>query len=79
MIMRTNDIQKIKVLENILQQIVDNSNTIYYYDIETLSTDGNLLVNTVLSNEDGVVIREFEGTYFEVLCDVKLVLYGLLD
>lgn len=77
--MRTNDIQKIKVLENILQQIVDNSNTIYYYDIETLSTDGNLLVNAVLSNEDGIVIREFEGTYFEVLCDVKLVLYGLLD
>lgn len=77
--MRTNDIQKIKVLENILQQIVDNSNTIYYYDIETLSTDGDLLVNAVLSNEDGIVIREFEGTYFEVLCDVKLVLYGLLD
>lgn len=77
--MRTNDIQKIKVLENILQQIVDNSNTIYYYDIETLSADGDLLVNAVLSNEDGVVIREFEGTYFEVLCDVKLVLYGLLD
>lgn len=77
--MRTNDIQKIKVLENILQQIVDNSNTIYYYDIETLSTDGDLLVNAVLSNEDGIVIREFEGNYFEVLCDVKLVLYGLLD
>lgn len=77
--MRTNNIQKIKVLEDILQQIVDNSNTIYYYDIETLSTDGNLLVNAVLSNEDGIVIREFEGTYFEVLCDVKLVLYGLLD
>ena len=71
--------QKIKVLENILQQIVDNSNTIYYYDIETLSTDGDLLVNAVLSNEDGIVIREFEGTYFEVLCDVKLVLYGLLE
>ena len=77
--MRTNDMQKIKVLENILQQIVDNSNTIYYYDIETLSTDGDLLVNAVLSNEDGIVIREFEGTYFEVLCDVKLVLYGLLE
>lgn len=78
--MRTNNIQKIKVLENILQQIVDNSNTIYYYDIETLSTENEeLLVNAVLSNEDGIVIREFEGTYFEVLCDVKLVLYGLLD
>lgn len=77
--MRTNDIQKIKVLENILQQIVDNSNTIYYYDIETLLANGDLLVNAVLSNEDGIVIREFEGTYFEVLCDVKLVLYGLLD
>lgn len=77
--MRTNDIQKIKVLENILQQIVDNSNTTYSYDIETLSTENEeLLVNAVLCNEDGVVIRDFEGTYFEVLCDIKIVLYALI-
>lgn len=79
MIMRTNDMQKLNELKNILQEIVEKSYTVDDYDIEALKTEtGELLVNVALSNEDGVVIREFEGTYFEVLCTAKLVLYPLI-
>lgn len=79
MIMRTNDMQKINELKNILQEIVDKSYTIADYDIEALKTEtGELLVNVTLSNDDGVVVREFEGTYFEVLYTAKLVLYPLI-
>lgn len=77
--MRTNNEQKIKELERILEEIIEKSRTARDYDIETLSLEcGELLVNVALVNEDGVVIWQSEGTYFEVLCAVKLVLYPLL-
>lgn len=77
--MRANDMQKLEELRNVLQTIVDKSYTIADYDMEALKTEtGELLVNVALSNDDGVVIREFEGTYFEVLCTAKLVLYPLI-
>ena len=77
--MRTNNEQKIRELEKVLDEIIGRSRTAKDYDIETLSLEcGELLVNVALVNEDGVVIWQSEGTYFEVLCAVKLVLYPLL-
>lgn len=77
--MRANNKQKIKVLESILQQIVDKSKVVTDYDIEILENNEELLVNVVLSNEDGIVIWEREGTYFEVYCECELLLWSLLD
>ena len=76
--MRANNKQKIKVLESILQQIVDLSTIITDYDIEILENNDELLVNVALNNEDGVVVWEREGTYFEVYCECELVLYPLI-
>lgn len=77
--MRTNNEQKIRELEKVLDEIIERSRTAKDYDIDTLSLEcGELLVNVALVNEDGVVIWQSEGTYFEVLCAVKLILYPLL-
>lgn len=78
--MRTSNEQKISELRSILQEIVDRSTYVADYDIDVMiREDGEMLVNIVLANEDGVVIREFEDTYFQVFCWAKLVLYPLLD
>lgn len=76
--MRAYNKQRIEVLESILRQIVEKSKTVYDYDIQTLEKDDKLYINIALSDEDGVVIKEFEGTYLEVFHDLKLTLYPLL-
>lgn len=76
--MRAYNKQRIEVLESILKQIVEKSKIVCDYDIETLDKDDKLYINIALSNEDGVVIKEFEGTYLEVFYDLKLTLYPLL-
>lgn len=78
--MRANNRQKIEELKKILQEVVDRSNEIEDYDIETLSTENEeLLVNAALCNKDGVVITDCEGTYLDVFCWAKLILYPLLN
>lgn len=77
--MRLNNKQKIDLLRGVLQEVVNKSISIRDYDIEaTEISNGGLLVNVALSNEDGVVVKEFEGNYFDVLCSCKLILYPLI-
>lgn len=77
--MRTNNKQKIQEMERILEEIIEKSISVEDYDIVTKVEDDELLVSVALVNNDGVVIWESQGTYFGVLCDIKLILYGLLD
>lgn len=77
-IMRTNNEQKINELKRISEEIISKSKSVVDYDIETQVEDDELFVSVALVNEDGVVVWDSEGTYFEVWCALELVLYPLL-
>lgn len=77
--MRTNENERIKELNRILSEITEKSRYITDYDCDYLRTsEGELLANVALVNEDGIVVKECEGTLFEVTCWARLVLYPLL-
>lgn len=76
--MRTNNEQKINELKRILEEIIGKSKSVVGYDIETKVEDDELFVSVALVNDDGVVMWDTEGTYFEVWCALKLVLYPLI-
>lgn len=77
--MRTNNVQKTNELKSILQQIINMSTTAETYVIKSQPTkSGTLKVEALLKNKEDEVIWEVKGTYFEVFCAAKLILYPLL-
>lgn len=78
--MRTNNKQKIKVLKEILQQIVDKSKCVSSYSIKTIPLkNGEMYVDVLLIDIDGTIIAQSDGRYDDVKTWAKLTLYPLLE
>lgn len=78
--MRTNNKQKIKVLKEILQQIVDKSKCVDSYSIKTIPLKNEeMYVDVLLIDIDGTIIAQSDGRYNDVKTWAKLILYPLLE
>lgn len=78
--MKSNNKQKIKVLKEILQQIVDKSKCVDSYGIKTIPLkNGEMYVDVLLRNIDGIIIAQCDGRFDDVKTWAKLTLYPLLE